>query len=231
MLFDSEKCRDSILEKGYYVFTQDIKELDKIQNSAKIFCDKNPWFSNKSGDKYNRGKIGRANISKIKDKNLVSLVYNKQYIDFFNKYFQVNCSGIVSVSYEYIEVKHKYIKEYSKNLKFLDRNGWLHFDRSQSLKPLVYLKDVGEHDGPFTLVEKSHILGRELREKSSLLPYAQIKNRIDIDYPEIKYTKKPILGKAGTTIIFDTDIFHEGGNISNSDGERLVIRSQWDVRI
>ena len=95
------------------------------------------------------------------------------------------------------------------------------------MKPLVYIKDVSEKDGPFTVVEGSHTIGAELRKQSSSLPYDMRKNRIDIDFPEIKYTKKPLVGAAGTTIIFDSDIFHEGGNILSPEGERIIIRSHW----
>lgn len=115
--------------------------------------------------------------------------------------------------------------EYKTGLKA--RNNFLHFDRLRSLKVLVYLTDVNLQNGPFSLVKGSHITGMKFRrEFASLDNYAEKKNRIDLDYPEIKYDLKPITGPAGTTVVFDSDVFHMGGDVKEGC-ERLIVRSHW----
>ena len=108
----------------------------------------------------------------------------------------------------------------------LARNGYLHFDRRFTFKFLVYLSDVDENCGPFSIVPRSHLKGKELREKMGGDEYEDKKNRIFLDYPELGYTEEdivPILGKAGDLIVFETDIFHLGGLVEEGR-ERLLIR-------
>ena len=70
-------------------------------------------------------------------------------------------------------------------------------------------------------------MGRKYRKsESSSSSYENIRNRIDLDYPELNYTLNPIIGPVGTTIVFDTDLFHMGGNVVDGQ-ERLVIRSHF----
>ena len=107
----------------------------------------------------------------------------------------------------------------------LARNGYLHFDRIYTFKYFIYLTDVDENCGPFSVVPKSHIKGKQLRENTSGA-YAQLKNRILLDYPDLGYTSDevvPVLGNAGDLIIFDTDLFHLGGVVKENN-ERLIIR-------
>lgn len=56
--------------------------------------------------------------------------------------------------------------------------------------------------------------------------FNQVKNRIEIDYPELYDSSKliPVEGKVGTLIVFDSDIFHLGGLIEKKGLERLVLR-------
>lgn len=128
----------------------------------------------------------------------------------------------------------------------IGRNGYLHFDRNVSLKYFLYLNDVTKKNGAFFIQPNSHKLGKELREKAwgrfiptpndNLLKkvvlklfgkhFSVVKNRIELDYPELYDPKKltPVEGKAGTLIVFDSDIFHLGGLIEKDGLERLVIR-------
>lgn len=126
------------------------------------------------------------------------------------------------------------------------RNGYLHFDRNRSLKFFFYLNDVTEKNAAFYIQEDSHHLGKKLRENAwgNLIPtpsdnlskkilhklfgkpFEKIKNRIELDYPEHMVPNKviPVEGKAGTLIVFDSDIFHKGGLIQKEGLERLVLR-------
>ena len=110
----------------------------------------------------------------------------------------------------------------------LERNGYLHFDRIWTFKYFYYLTDVKElSDGPLRVVPKSHHLGAATRLGQVGKPYELQKNRIRIDYPEIYNSFEneisPILGDAGTLVIFGTDTFHMGGNVANNR-ERKVCR-------
>ena len=128
----------------------------------------------------------------------------------------------------------------------IGRNGYLHFDRNVSLKYFLYLNDVTGENGAFFIQPNSHKLGKELREKAwgrfiptpndNLLKkvllklfgkhFSDIKNRIELDYPEIYDSNKliPVEGKAGTLIVFDSDVFHQGGKINKKGAERIVLR-------
>lgn len=128
----------------------------------------------------------------------------------------------------------------------IGRNGYLHFDRNASLKFFLYLNDVTKENGAFYIQPGSHKLGKKLREKAwgKLIPtpndnfikkiyqkffgktFNQVKNRIEIDYPQLYDSSKliPVEGKAGTLIVFDSDIFHLGGLIEKKGMERLVLR-------
>ena len=109
------------------------------------------------------------------------------------------------------------------------RNGFLHFDRNWAFKCMLYLNDVGQHCGSFSIVPGSMQLGRSLRKKAwqQESQYADVKNRIEIDYPELELNRndgRPIYGKAGTLIIFDSDILHFGG-FTEPNYERWLVRS------
>ena len=110
--------------------------------------------------------------------------------------------------------------------KGLARNGWLHFDRSHSLKYFLYLIDVDRGNGAFSISPGTNVIGKQLREEAwKSKEYEGVKNRIEIDYPELLNDNKPIPVEApkGTLIVFDSDTFHKGG-IVDQGRERLVIR-------
>ena len=128
----------------------------------------------------------------------------------------------------------------------IGRNGYLHFDRNASLKYFLYLNDVTRENGAFFIQPNSHILGKKLRQKAwgklipkpndSFLkkiiiklfgkPFKDVKNRMELDYPELYDESKliPVEGKAGTLIVFDSDIFHQGGKINKKGAQRIVLR-------
>jgi hypothetical protein len=128
----------------------------------------------------------------------------------------------------------------------IGRNGYLHFDRNVSLKYFLYLNDVTKENGAFFIQPNSHKLGKELREKAwgKFIPtpndnllkkvvlklfgkhFSVVKNRLELDYPELYDPKKliPVEGKAGTLIVFDSDLFHQGGKINKKGLERIVLR-------
>ena len=110
----------------------------------------------------------------------------------------------------------------------LARNGWLHFDRNTCWKYFIYLTDIDQESGAFTIVPKSHKLGEELHKTAwqEDSQYSGVKNRIELDYPYLLegLDITPIEEKAGTLIAFNTDCFHKGGQILKEGKERVVIR-------
>ena len=128
----------------------------------------------------------------------------------------------------------------------IGRNGYLHFDRNLSLKYFLYLNDVTKENGAFFIQPNSHKLGKGLREKAwgKFIPtpndnllkkvllklfgkhFSVVKNRLELDYPELYDPKKliPVEGRAGTLIVFDSDVFHQGGKINKKGAERIVLR-------
>lgn len=128
----------------------------------------------------------------------------------------------------------------------LGRNGYLHFDRNRSLKFFLYLNNVTKQNAAFYVQLKSNLIGRKLRKAAwkNMCPqpadnfflkaikkifgpkYNKVKNRIELDYPNFfDSTKlKPVEAKGGTLIVFDSDLFHKGGQIRKEGMERLVIR-------
>ena len=56
--------------------------------------------------------------------------------------------------------------------------------------------------------------------------YENVKNRIELDYPDIyeEVDVVPIEAPAGTLIAFDTNCFHRGGLILEEGKERIVVR-------
>lgn len=115
----------------------------------------------------------------------------------------------------------------------LARNAYLHFDRIHTFKFMLYLTDVDEQSGPFSVIPGTHLDGKFLRERTweGTKEYEELKNRPLLDYPELGYKQEdvvPITGKAGTVIIFDSDLFHMGG-IVPQDKERMLIRSHYRI--
>tara|TARA_R100001244_G_scaffold25113_2_gene25447 strand:+ start:102315 stop:102932 length:618 start_codon:yes stop_codon:yes gene_type:complete len=95
-------------------------------------------------------------------------------------------------------------------------NGYWHSDRDHAFKFMIYLKDVGPHDGPFSYIPNSANIGAKLR----LSRKHQLRDHPDL--LKLVNKEETVLAKAGTLMIFSTDVIHKGGRING--GERMVIR-------
>lgn len=99
----------------------------------------------------------------------------------------------------------------------------LHYDKMRHLKSFIYLTDVGVENGPFHCLPGSHVLTREAqrenRERYVVPSDADVRQLPD----GLDGLGTPVLGKAGTLILFDTDIRHYAGVVAA--GERLAVRS------
>ncbi len=97
----------------------------------------------------------------------------------------------------------------------------MHFDVIPTLKFLIYLTDTTESNGAFTCVPGTHEQTKSIRKNNN--------NKINFENREftrdLKYKDSdiiPIVGKAGTLIIFTSETFHKAGNVS--EGERKIMR-------
>jgi ectoine hydroxylase-related dioxygenase (phytanoyl-CoA dioxygenase family) len=99
----------------------------------------------------------------------------------------------------------------------------LHYDKMRHLKSFIYLTDVGIENGPFHCLPGSHRLAREAQRenrKRYIVPSdADVRQLPD----GLDGRSLPVLGKAGTLILFDSDILHHAGVVVA--GERLAVRS------
>ena len=85
----------------------------------------------------------------------------------------------------------------------------------------MYLSDVDEESGPFSVVPKSHHTGKKLRHiDNSKNRFGRMFGNHGIcgnylipqnDHPDYKYKLTALTGKIGTLIIFDSDILHQDG--------------------
>jgi hypothetical protein len=107
--------------------------------------------------------------------------------------------------------------------------GWHRDSFYSQFKALVYLTDVTEDNGPFELLPGSHHLSSVLTGiKKVGLSYMQ--NRIsDIEVQRLeellKISCKPLIGNAGTLVLFNSSLIHRGRPIKS--GERLAFTNYY----
>lgn len=128
-----------------------------------------------------------------------------------------------SIAKSYYSCDHKFesvflTHEYKSNK--MAPNGYLHADKAHALKFMIYLNDVDLDSGPFTYIPNSKADGIKLRMSGK---NNQLRNHVGLQHIAKRAT--PVLGPAGTLIIFSTDIVHMGG-LTNG-GERFIARSHW----
>jgi ectoine hydroxylase-related dioxygenase (phytanoyl-CoA dioxygenase family) len=199
---------DSLLSEDQLSFF--LSTLDKLSKEDSDY---------KFGKAYNAGNVHDWNGTKI-----TSLCNSPLLTGCIHEFFGKQIVAEIYFTHEY------------KNDEGLDRNAYLHFDRIPSLKFFIYLTDCLDESGAFHFVPGSHHLGRELRLKgqqnyltdfdANRKDYDEKKNRLEVDFPELGFTKKdaiPLTGKAGTMFVFNTDMFHFGGEIKDGE-ERKVMR-------
>ena len=177
--------------------------LDKCENEASHY-------------EFGRNYRGDA-LSTFSNSSILSQVYDVEWMK--NLYYQY--SGTLNGYGKNVFATHDY--QFTGELA---RNGWLHFDRNWCLKFFIYLTDIDKSCGAFSCSVGSRQKGEELRNIAwGVRDYDVVKNRIELDYPELleTYPDEPVEAKAGTLIVFDTNTFHKGGQVEKGKS-RLVVR-------
>lgn len=96
----------------------------------------------------------------------------------------------------------------------------LHFDVQETFKFFLYLNDVTSENGAFSCVPGSHRHTKELRnELGDEISYE--KRELTREHPFSESDVVPIEGKAGTLIVFTTEVWHRAGKVSR-DSRRVM---------
>ena len=101
----------------------------------------------------------------------------------------------------------------------------LHFDKQRFLKALIYLHDVNLENGPIHFANAK--FPEKIEERRVILPKNHKERRLNwVSNDDIYHNPKPILGKGGDLILFDTNTPHHAGLIEVNHS-RLVIRIDY----
>ena len=218
--FDEQDICFRLKSDGFCIVNNYVDHIEKLKPECDILLDSYKEQNNRGV--YAFGDVAIANSPTDLQENapnIFELFHSAPFKKVF-RYFSDNDAEFCKQIY--------YTHDYTMQ-RGLARNGYLHFDRMRSIKFLLYLSDVNVDSGPFSVVPGSHFLGAKLRQKSNeeTKQYEEVKNRIDIDFPDVVPHPEqllPIVGNAGTLIVFDTDIFHLGGLVKEGH-ERKLMRS------
>tara|TARA_R100000008_G_scaffold84042_1_gene70525 strand:- start:1440 stop:2111 length:672 start_codon:yes stop_codon:yes gene_type:complete len=203
----------TLLEDGVFKIENYLDE-DTLRNLYNEILEK----CRNEGSDYEFGRSYRGeDISTFSEHGAVHKVYNVEWMRNLHQFY----TGRTDNYGMNVFATHDYKFEGE-----LARNGWLHFDRHWRLKFFIYLTDVNESSGAFGCSVGSRVLGQQLRANAwGAKDYDGVKNRIELDYPELldKWPCEPVEAPAGTLIVFDTDTFHKGGKCDEGK-ERLIVR-------
>ena len=164
---------------------------------------------------YTFGKLYRGkSLEKYNKESQLRKIFDVDWMKSLSKKYHPNKpygQSVVS-THDYIETDN------------WERQGWLHFDKSNSLKFFLYLTDVDEGCGAFEIVPKSHKMGKKLRTEWGSNQYEK-KRKLEDTLKDYLLENKilPIMEKRGSLIVFDSDTFHKGGAVKNGK-ERIIVR-------
>jgi ectoine hydroxylase-related dioxygenase (phytanoyl-CoA dioxygenase family) len=213
-----EKVIDTLKNDGVLILKNfcDENTLTKLRKDFELLMTEQPnsqWLENRP---YSLGKAVFLSRNQEMKKNIPS-TYN-----FFDNHFMQD----IADSY-----LGKGFKANQKIFVVKDVVGTshhandLHFDVQQTLKFFLYLSDTTEVNGAFRCVPGSHKEAERIRKE----------NPGQISYENREFSRKlpfgpehavSVDGKAGSLIIFDTNVFHQAGKVM--EGERWVMRGQTE---
>ena len=215
--FSNKKVYDTLLKNGICVLKNflDKEKLLSFQEEFKYLFH-TPIYGIDIHEKNDSMTAKTIDLKKI----------NKENYNIFNTLSQNNLFNFLSTKYlsgdfflqKIMIQKTSYVNEQiakNKNLTFFP-----HTDETHFLKFFIYVDDVNSENGPFNVLPGSQNTFKKIRKKW----ISSGKNRHDRD----KIVKKdlsqmiPVTGKAGTLIIFDTDVAHNAGIVDKGHHRSIV---------
>tara|TARA_R110001583_G_scaffold75920_6_gene208493 strand:- start:552 stop:1310 length:759 start_codon:yes stop_codon:yes gene_type:complete len=177
-----------------------------------------------TSDSYKAGKVMRIDRSSYSIfpeiyKNLVNNAFLKEIVDSYygtpnNSFMQTFCT-------------HEFIPRNKEWIDGINHNAGLHFDPYQALKFIVFITDAAKKNGAMRLIPKSNLEGKKFRE--NLKPtYYKGESILDCHTPfsNGNFDESDAVhmeGTAGSLLVFDTDLWHGGGEILQTGLERKYI--------
>ena len=215
----TSKISEKLIEDGIYIFPEPMATPEQI----KKMIDIQEQNLGKDDGSYQFGRAGRLGSLGQWKNTVIEEVFKIPVITETAKDFMTaEMNG--PPNFSEIFITHDYRSDQGTA-----RNGYLHFDRLGTFKFFMYLTDCDKDSGAFSYYPGTYQLGKSLRKKEQGRDYANIKNRLEIDYPELGYKTEdvvPIEGPAGTMFVFHSDVFHMGGSVADGR-ERRVIRLHY----
>jgi ectoine hydroxylase-related dioxygenase (phytanoyl-CoA dioxygenase family) len=97
----------------------------------------------------------------------------------------------------------------------------LHYDKLNKFKFFFYLTDVAIDHGPTHFAPGLHdeVKEQRLNELDEGKDYSELSNKLE----DVRSGMTPVIAEAGTLLIFDTDVPHKAGGLSEGS-EREVLR-------
>lgn len=184
-------------------------DLDKLNREFEMFCSEENSSYNKHLS-YSAGTGRKLILSEIPDsyftsKFFKSVAFSEAAEKYLGEPFELN--------------KEIFVVEDVPASEHVAQQ--LHYDIARTLKFFLYLEDTTTENGAFYCVPGSHKWTADRRKKYSdqIIPgNREFTRQLTEEFGDAL----PIEGKAGTLIIFDTDVFHQAGKVTQ--GRRRVMR-------
>lgn len=208
---DITDVQELLEDQGIVVLPQylDVEMVQRLNNEFdRLFEEEPGWIQNldyAAGRACSLDKEGLDNSSFEETRKLFNRpMMHRLAEDYFDGSYDLNSE---------IYVTHDLPREHNINE--------LHFDRLETLKFFFYLKDTTVENGAFACVPSSHTIAQRIREQH-LRKGGKVIELPNKQAPETLGDPVPVEGPAGTLIIFTTDVYHRGGQVSKN--ERRVMR-------
>lgn len=187
-----------------YVNNEELKIL--LEEFNRILTD------NKSKlDKSINNRCYRASMSDLLNYKMTNKIFKSDYINILSK----NLIG--DFQYERLFVHEDFKNEGTNNV-------YPHFDYDRKLKFYLCINDLGLDNGCFKILPNSRTISQNKRQSNCRLNQFDTRGKFFNGTIIEKDELIPIICKAGTMIIFDTNTIHCGGDNFKENEYRQVMR-------
>ncbi len=218
MKLEKDKILKELKQKGVVIVDSfiSVEELKNLETEFHKFLSyENPGCS---FTPYSEGKCTRVKRDEYIKSDFPSTT-TFFYSDIFRELAERYMGGKVSLNEELFVVRDVVGSKHIAND--------LHYDILRTFKFFIYITDTTRENGAFTCVPGSHKKTAEYRKAfSDKISYKNRDVSRELDLNEFD-PAIAIEGKAGSLIMFDTDVWHQAGIVSK--GERHVMRGHTRV--